>query len=233
MQNIQDNIHNLYIILYKMKETIFEQFSHVPYFTINGYRQLANQTNAHAYRARIELKRAVERGIIVRLKRGVYTTRAFYLDHRNDPAFTSAISAVILPESYVSLESILQRAGILTEATLITTAITNDSSRVIENTIGTFSFQHLKRDLYHGYEIYSYFGIQYAEASPPKALFDFLYLKPIANAIRLEGYDFVEDLRLNLLDFPKNNQDEFHLLCAQSEVVKMKKISDFLSREIW
>jgi predicted transcriptional regulator of viral defense system len=216
-----------------MKESIFDRFSHVPYFTINGYRQIANPINAHAYRARVELNRAVEKGSIVRLQKGVYTTRAFYLDHRNDPEFTNAISSVIFSNSYVSLESILQRAGILTETTPITTAITTEGNRVIENSIGTFSYRHLKADLYHSYEVRSYFGIQYAEATLSKALFDFFYLKPIANVIRSKDYDLVEDLRLNLGDFPKEYQELFHELCIRSGVSKMKNISDFLSRELW
>lgn len=216
-----------------MKNNIFDRFSHVPYFTINGYRQIANPSNSQDYRARIELNRAIKKRSIVRLKNGIYTTQAFYLNHRNDPEFTNAISSVIFPKSYISLESVLQKAGILSEATPITTAITTDGTRVIENSIGTFSYRHLKTDLYHSYETRYYFGIQYAVATLSKALFDFFYLKPLAKEMLFKNYDLVEDLRLNLEDFPCENQNSFHELCAQSKIVKMKRISDFLSREIW
>ena len=216
-----------------MHKNTFNQFSHVPYFTINGYRQIANPINTRTYLARVELNRAVEKGSIVRLKNGVYTTRNFFLDHHNDPEFINAISSVIFPKSYISLESTLQRAGILTETTPITTAITTEGTRVIENSLGTFSYRHVKAKLYHSYEIHSYFGIEYAEATLSKALFDFFYLKPLAKIIRSKDYDLVEDLRLNLDDFPREYRKHFQELCIQSGIVKMKKISDFLSREIW
>jgi hypothetical protein len=230
---IWDNIHKLYIIPYIMKDNILDKFKRVPYFSTNGYRQLAGYAADNAYRARIDLMRAVDAGEIIRLKKGVYMADDFFRSHRRDPDFTAAISAIIYPNSYLSLHSILQRAGVLTDLTRVATSVTTRSNRVIENTIGTFSYQHLKPSLYHGYKIKTYFGVSFAEASLSKALFDFLYLEPNAAAIRSARYDFVEELRLNLGDFPHSQQQEFHDYCQGSGVAKMQSISKFLRENTW
>ncbi len=216
-----------------MKEDILHALERVPFFTINAYRQMAGHDADDAYHARIDLARAVESGQIIRLKNGVYMSNTFYRDHRRDNDFSAAVSAMLVPHSYLSLQSILQRAGILTEATRITTAVTTKSSRTIENVMGTFNYQHVKPALYKGYTLRSYYGVPFAQASPAKALFDMLYLAPIAAATRSPHFDLVEEMRLNLDDFPAEEQMAFHRFCEESGVQKMALISNNLKEGLW
>jgi hypothetical protein len=42
------------------------------------------------------------------------------------------------------------------------------------------------------------YGVPYAQASAAKALFDYLYLRPLPAVLEPQRYNLVEDLRLNL-----------------------------------
>jgi hypothetical protein len=42
-------------------------------------------------------------------------TRHFYEQHRADYLFSAAVSAILIPQSYLSLEFILQQHNLLTE----------------------------------------------------------------------------------------------------------------------
>ncbi len=117
-------------------------------------------------------------GQIIQLKKGVYMTRRFFEQHRADADFAPMVSAILIPQSYLSLEYILQRNAILTEMTYSITAVTLKQTRVFENKLGTFSYRNIKADLYQGFIFSEYLGIPIAQATSAKALFDFLYLRP-------------------------------------------------------
>jgi hypothetical protein len=120
-------------------------------------------------------------------------TRRFYELHVVDVDFMPAVSAIILPQSYLSLEYVLQRHGILAEVTYPVTAITLKNTRTVENSLGTFAYHHIKSDLYQGFTLTEYLGIPIAQASPPKALFDYLYLRPLWSTAWNTDYDLTAD----------------------------------------
>lgn len=216
-----------------MKVTILSSFASIPYFTIQGLRQVAGIDATSEAHARIVLYRWSKAGHVIRLKKGVYMTRQFYERHRDDLSFSSAVSAILQPQSYVSLETILQRYGILTEATYPVTSITAKHTRLIENKLGTFLFRHIRSDLYHGFRIAEYYGIPFAEASLAKALFDYLYLRPLAVASRLARFDLAEELRLNLEEFSAQDREEFAGYVQRAGVRKMVDIYESLRNTAW
>ncbi len=216
-----------------MNNLVLSALNYLPYFTIESVKQLWDRSPAKVDTIRIALHRWVKSGRVIRLKKGVYMTRAFFELHRNDPEFSAAVAAILLPQSYVSLEFVLQRHAILTEITYPVTAITPKNSRVILNSIGTFEYRHIKPELYHGYSISEYFGIRFAQASPAKALFDYLYLRPLSYEIRNPGYNLAEDLRLNLTEFSPSEKEEFSAYVSKSRRVKMMLILANLRNTVW
>jgi len=142
------------------------------------------------------------------------------------------VSAVLMPQSYLSLEYILQRNAILTEMTYPVTAVTLKQPRVFENKLGTFTYRNIKADLYQGFIFSEYMGIPIAQATVAKALFDFLYFRPW-KVRRLTGYDLAEDLRLNLEDFSKNDRGEFAAFVEISKSKKMGQILKNLRKTVW
>jgi hypothetical protein len=214
-----------------MKTNLLYPFEPLPYFTIEGFRQAAGMESPE--QVRLLLHRWAKAGHILPLKKGIYMTRRFYELHRRDAPFTSAVSAILLPQSYISLEFILQRHNILTEVTYPLTAITPRNTRRIVNPLGTFWYRHIRGDLYQGFAILEYFGIRYAEASPAKALFDYFYLRPLGRAVRRAGLDLAEELRLDLDEFSATDREAFRELVAASGARKMEQVYDHIWRSIW
>lgn len=214
-----------------MKTDILQPFEQFPYFTIEGFKQAADIIKAE--QARLLLHRWAKAGHVVQIKKGVYMTRRFYEQHRNEASFSAAVSAIILPQSYLSLEFVLQKNNILTEVTYPVTAITTKNTRRINNRLGTFWYRNLRPSLYHSFIIMEYFGVRFAEATLAKALFDYLYLRPLSAALRRTNLDLAEELRFNLDDFPEKERAGFKELVEKSGVRKMEQVYDNLRKNVW
>ncbi|MDL1944358.1 hypothetical protein FBQ99_18645 [Chloroflexi bacterium CFX2] len=214
-----------------MKTDLLASFENIPYFTIQGFRQATGMESPN--QTRTLLHRWSKAGHIIPLKKGVYLTRRFYERHGGDIAFTAAISAILVPQSYLSLEYILQQNGILTEITHPVTCVTIKNTRRINNRLGTFWYRNIRSDLYKGFSISEYFGIRYARASAAKALFDFLYLRPIPKSYRTPRFDLAGEMRLNLDEFAEKDRDEFAGYVEESRSGKMNEVLDNFRSNIW
>jgi len=208
------------------------QLEPLPYFTIEAVRQLRGNEDIAPGTIRTALYRWMKSGHVIQLKKGVYTTRRYYENHRSDENFSMAVSAILIPQSYVSLEFILQKHSVLTDITYPISAITIKNTRVIENTLGTFTYHHIKDELYRGYMITEYYGVLFAQASVAKALFDYLYLRPQTGNLKSSSY-LTEELRLNLEDFSIEDQGEFATYVESSKILKMSYILKNLRRTVW
>jgi len=205
----------------------------LPYFTIEAVKQLLEGESAAAGTIQTALYRWMKSGQIIPLKKGVYMTRRFFELHRADENFSPAVSAILIPQSYVSMEYILQRNGILTEVTYPISAITLKQTRVFENKLGTFTYRNIKADLYQGFTISDYLGIPFAQASVAKALFDWFYLRPMKNIQRSAKGNLAESLRLNLEEFSEKDRGEFAGFVEVSQSRKMDLILKNLRKTVW
>ena len=220
-------------LLSYMKSENLSSLESFPYFTIEAVKQLLGDESVAAGTIQTALYRWMKAGQIIQLKKGVYMTRRFFEQHRADADFAPMVSTILIPQSYLSLEYILQRNAILTEITYPVTAVTLKQTRVFENKLGTFTYRNIKADVYQGFIFSEYMGILIAQATVAKALFDFLYLRPWKGSQRLAGYDLVEDLRLNLEDFSENDQVEFSTFVEISKSKKMDQILKNLRKTVW
>ncbi len=214
-----------------MKTNLLHLFENIPYFTIEAVKQSAGIESAHS--ARVMLHRWAKSGHILMLKKGVYMTARFYERHRAEPQFAAAVSAILLPQSYLSLEYVLQQHNLLTEVTYPITCITPKNTRAITNPIGTFTYRNIQAGLYGGFSISEYFGIRYATATLGKALFDYLYLRPIPAHYRSKKINLAEELRLNLDEVAPPNQQEFSTFVYNSQSTKMAQILENFRKHIW
>lgn len=216
-----------------MKTSILSSLESFPYFTIEALRQLLEDESIAAGTIQTAIYRWMKAGYIYQLKKGVYMTRRFYEFHRADADFAPAVSAILIPQSYISLEFILQRNAILTEVTYPISAVTLKHTRIIENKFGTFAYRNIKENLYNGFTISDYFGIPISQATVSKALFDYLYFRPWKQRKILTRYNLAEDLRLNLDDFSKEDQIEFAEYIEMSKSRKMDQILKNLRKMVW
>jgi predicted transcriptional regulator of viral defense system len=214
-----------------MKLDLLRQFERIPYFTIEGFRQAAGMDNPH--QVRVLLHRWAEAGHIVPIKKGIYMTRRFVDLHNSDASFPAIVSAILLPQSYLSLEFVLQRHNILTDVTYPITAITTRNTRRITNPIGTFWYRNIRPDLYRGFMIAESFGVRFARASLAKALFDYLYLRPVPAAFRSPHINLAEEFRLNLEEFSLADRKEFGQFVEEIGTRKMQQIHENFRSNIW
>ena len=150
--------------------------------------------------------------------------RPFYDQHKHEPELAAAVSALLVPQSYVSLDYVLQSHHVLTDVTYPVTCITPRNTRTITNLFGTFWYRNLRADLCNGYEPLDFWGIRYARATLAKALFDFLYLRPIAPAFRSNKFSLAEELRLNLDGLAAADWFEFAGYVDVSQSPKMRAV---------
>ena len=216
-----------------MKRPILDSLNSLPYFTIESVKQLWGAESTSDATIRTAVYRWAKAGQLIQLKKGVYMPRRFHDRHAGDEDFTPTVSSILLPQSYLSLEFVLQRHQILTEITYPVTAVTLKNTRTIENRLGTFWYRNLQPSLYRGYEISEYYGIPFAMASLAKALFDYLYLRPWTGEFPARGFSLAEDLRLNLDEFTEEERNEFAGYVDISHSSKMNDIWTNLRKSTW
>jgi hypothetical protein len=216
-----------------MKTSTLSSLDSFPYFTTEAVKQLLGAESAASGTIQTALYRWMKAGQIIQLKKGVYMTRRFFESHRAEAGFAPAVSVILIPQSYLSMEYILQRNAILTEVTYPISAITLKQTRVFENKLGTFTYRHIKEDLYKGFSITDYLGIPFAEATVAKALFDTLYFRPWNRKGRSGSFVLAEELRLNLEGFSEKDQLEFVEFVDMSKSRKMDQILKNLRKTVW
>ena len=214
-----------------MKTNILSHFDHQPFFSIEGFRQVSGMENPQ--HVRNLLYRWAKAGYLLQLKKGIYMTHSFFNNHSQDYFFLKMVSAILEPLSYVSLETILQEHNILTEITYPITSITTKNTKRINNSLGTFSYRHIREELYAGFQIEEYYGVQIAQASLAKALFDLLYLRPIPEKYRTLKFNLGEELRLKLDELNPNDIEEFSGYVDASNSPTMKEIEQNFRRYLW
>ncbi|MCI5057834.1 MAG: hypothetical protein MRY83_17100 [Flavobacteriales bacterium] len=144
-----------------------------------------------------------DKGQIVKIRSGYY----HFSDSQINEKFLFFAANKIYAPSYISLESAFQYYNFIPEGVFMFTSVTSRNTAKYEASLGSFSYQHVKPNLYFGYKLIdNEYAIRVAE--PEKAILDFFYLK------NLNTLSSIKELRLN----------------AQSikEVVDMNKLNEYL-----
>lgn len=165
------------------------------------------------------IKRAIAKGEIVHLRRGLYCLAEKY---RRRPLNLFMIAQKIYGPSYISFESALSYHGLIPEAVRTTTSATIKRSRDFTTPVGVFSFTSVPaRPLMGGVErcsdgVYSFFM-----ASPLKAIADYV----CANKKNWDGArPLVESLRIDEEFFGRlslKEIEEISILYASKRISKL------------
>ena len=110
------------------------------------------------------IDRLERRELIHKIKKGVYEVAA-------RPLSEFARAQILMPQSYISLESALNYYGILAQFPHMITSVTVGKTQRFEKE-QTYAYTHIMPSLFHGYEKQKDFLI----ATKEKALIDMLYL---------------------------------------------------------
>ena len=137
--------------------------------------------------ANVFLTRALQRGLITRLTRGVYLNTRL----KGEPSVEEAACFVRTP-SYISAEWALHRHGVIIQAPSVCTVVTLSTAvGVTRNLVWrgvTIEYSHISDRLYYGFEPRDGYNL----ALPEKALLDCIYYRttaPFADELELEELD--------------------------------------------
>jgi len=122
---------------------------------------------------RNQLSRWQKRGLIVKLKKGMYLLNEN--DRKVNPSKLFVANQIYTP-SCVSLEYALGFYGLIPERVVEVTSITTKKTLRITNPVGRFSYQHVTTSAFRGFKITKdENGMDVFIAEPEKGVLDFLY----------------------------------------------------------
>jgi hypothetical protein len=136
--------------------------------------------------ANVFLTRALARGYITRLTRGIYVNSRM----KPEPSLEEAACFVRTP-SYVSAEWALHLHGVIIQAPTVCTVVTLSTAVGVSRTLHwrgvAIEYSHISDHLYFGFEARDGYNC----ALPEKALLDYIYYR---NALPFEGELELEEL---------------------------------------
>ena len=134
----------------------------------------------------------------------------------------------VVEPSYLSLDYVLNKYSMITEAGCNLTSITTSTPRNITNQLSGFYYFSIKESLFTGFVLNKKNNYSIMEASKAKALFDYLYFKK--RGLAEIDQSFIEELRLNLDEMSSKDWAELERYVNISNSTKMKKIFKFLKK---
>ena len=164
---------------------------------------------------RIQLSRFVKRGLIHRIKRGLY---CFDLKKVNE----LQLANLLYTPSYVSAQSALHYYGIIPDIPQSITSVTTVTTKKILTKLGTYHYFKVATPLYFGFDRIKLHNSRYLKiARPEKALLDFIYLNKIKQ---------LADLRV---DLSKVNHDIYYQYSQHYpnwiQLIKLRSNSESIS----
>lgn len=223
----------MYTYAYKMRKNwdlIQDRFGGLPYFGNADVAQILSKDEAEVKQI---LLRYLKSEKILRIKRGMYMTREFYLSSKSDINFPYLVASLVAPLGYLSTEYVLYRHGAMTETVLAYTGVSSGMTQRVSNFFGNYTFRHIKSELIGGYEENIAWGVKTRVAHLGKALFDYLYLRHDGRSYQIRDFDLAEELRLNLYDWEDDDRTEFAEWVERSGSSKMKSALVNIRRNIW
>lgn len=140
-----------------------------------------------------------KKGYIENVKRGFYR----FSDQPINQGTVYFIANKIYNPSYISLESALAHYQIIPEAVYSVTSISSLNTTKLKTPFGNLTYNHLKENLFFGYELIERNGLTVALASPEKAILDYLYLhSEIKTTVDFEGLRWDKEI-LKIVDFQR------------------------------
>lgn len=133
-----------------------------------NYREFRQVTGAGAVAAKFLLMRYVRRGLICRLKRGLYALKS------RMPSQWGIANRLYKP-SYVSLASALSYYGLIPESVYSVTSVTTKSTREFKSDGMLYVYHTIKNSAFRGYRGVEISGETVLLAEKEKALADYLY----------------------------------------------------------
>ncbi len=196
-----------------------KKLNNLSYFDKNTLSQIIELSENSLY---ANIKRWLNDGHLVQLKKGLYVTKEYLNSQRNKDIYFEFVANQLKVPSYLSLEYVLQKHSMLSEAIFAITSVTKKSKREYSNKLGKFIYRNIKAALFCGFDITDRDGFQIKVATKSKALFDYLYLK--LYRVKLIDRKIIESFRLNFDEFSQKDLREFKKYCELTGISKFDEL---------
>jgi predicted transcriptional regulator of viral defense system len=138
---------------------------------------------------RNNLHRWVKKGLLIKLKQGLYT----FPEYKKKPDFALHFANRIYKPSYISLHTALSFYGMIPETVVQITSVSPLKTNTFNNVFARYSYKSIKNELMFGYESKPFADERVLlMATPEKAILDLIYLYPEYRTMQE-----MEDLRLD------------------------------------
>lgn len=162
-----------------------------------------------------QISRWQKDGFLIKIKQGFYT----FTDQKIDDYFLFLIANKIYEPSYISLEKALKYYGLIPEEIFQITSVSTKKTNIFNNSIGSFSYRHIKESLFWGYHFISNSNQKVLIADAEKAILDYIYLHP-----ELKTENDFKELRINSNSFNENiNLDKLNKYLSKFKNKKLNK----------
>lgn len=193
-----------------------EQVANYPFFRSNIFNHLTSKPNV----LRRQVVDWVERGLVMVLKRGVYTLSTA---DRSVGLSAYFLANNLYAPSYISLESAMTYYGFIPEKVHLITSVTTKKTQEFHNKIGDFKYHHIKTSAFNYFvTVADEFGNNFYLATPEKALIDFMYIRMLklpkidddifAVSYRLQNLEKLETKKLKMLAGLYNSEKMDYLI---------------------
>jgi len=175
----------------------------------------------------IILSRYAKQGTMVRLRKNLYVTKGYLDNVERKGTFSNYVEFAankLYSPSYLSLDYVLHENNMLTEIPRNITSVGLRKTDHFSNNLGNFIYHKIKEELFTGFKVIKKGNLSILKATKVKALFDFLYFRKRL----LTDKRAVEELRLNLDEFKKNDFKELKGYVEIEGSTKMKEILNWL-----
>jgi len=195
----------------KSKSNLIEQLKSLPHFGKNTVFQLGKQLGLKDSTVNTYISRFLKYKEIIQLKRGLYVSTDFFDKNKNDVSYSFYLANVIRTPSYISSWAALQYYNLATEAIHSITSVTLKVTKEYQTKAGNFSYQSISKCFFTDFSL-AKGKFDFFIASPPKALFDLLYLRTRQfNNLSVEQIKaIISELRIDIDEMSKEEQDKFY-----------------------
>lgn len=175
----------------------------------------------------IILSRYTKQGTMVRLRKNLYVAKSYLDNVERRGIFSDYVEFAankLYSPSYLSLDYVLHEHNMLTEIPRNITSVGLRKTENFSNNLGNFIYHKIKEALFIGFTVVKKGNFSILKATKAKALFDFLYFRKRL----LTDKRAIEELRLNLDEFTKNDFKELKGYVEIERSPRMKEIINWL-----
>lgn len=179
------------------------------------------------------IKKSLKKNELVAIKKGFFIAPEYIAvnikDSEERERYLEYLSNVLREPSYISLEYVLAKTGLIPESTTVLTAVSIKTSRIFRSKIADFSYRQINPKMFFGYDLFIFKDKEIKIACPAKALFDFLYFKNFTSTREIRDF-LIDKGRFNWELFTNGNKQKFTEFAQKVKSEKMKLISKQINK---